>query len=394
MAHILAGVRVIDFGRYIAGPFCAALLADLGADVIRVDKIGGSEDRHLVTKHPGTDGMLYLPNNRNKRSMTLNPTSAFGPEIVKKLAQSADVVVANLPPSVLKGLGLDYESLRSLKPDIILTTANAFGLEGPDADKTGFDGIGQSMSGAVSISGFPDKPVKSQVSYVDYGTALAGAFGTLAALIHRMNTGNGQHVHGSLMGTALMMMNPIILEENIVGRTRKLTGNRSPIAGPSDVFGTKDGWVIVQVIGDPIYRRWAKLIGSEELLQEERFLDDNARGKHGQLLSDRMGEWCSQLTTAEALAQLEKARIPAGPVLSPLQALDQSHFWAAGFFKRLEHPSFDEEVTIVDTPVKFSSHADTIRTRPPIVGEHTVEILTELGYSALEIQQIRGAGTI
>lgn len=391
---ILSGTRVIDFGRYIAGPFCAALLSDLGADVIRVDRRGGSEDRHLVTKAPGTDGALYLPNNRNKRSITLNPSTPTGREVLNRLASSADVIVANLPPAARKAMGLEYEQLRAIKADIILTTVNAFGPSGPDVNKTGFDGIGQAMSGAIAISGYPDKPVKSQVSYVDYGTALATAFGTLAALIHRMKTGEGQHVQGSLIGTALAMMNPIILEEQLLGRSRKLTGNRSPIAGPSDVFATSDGWIIAQVIGDPIYKRWIDLIGAQELNGDPRYADDDTRGMNSQSLSQRMSEWCAPLSTAQALQRLENARIPAGPILSPLQTLEQSQFWSAGLFKKVAHPQYGEDLTLVDTPVKLSRHEGAEWKPAPTVGEHTDQVLAELGYDESAIREMHAAGVV
>ena len=177
MSRVLEGIRVLDFGRYIAGPFCATLLGDMGAEVIRVEKVDGSEDRFLSPVTEQGDGALFMQMGRNKLSLTLNPMKPEGREIVKKLVATADVVVANLPPDTLKTMGLDYDSLKAIKPDIILTMISAFGTGGPYQNRVGFDGLGQAMSGNMYLSGTPDQPVKAYAPYVDYGTASLSAFG-------------------------------------------------------------------------------------------------------------------------------------------------------------------------------------------------------------------------
>ncbi len=209
MSGVLDGIRVLDFGRYIAGPFCAALLADLGAEVIRVERIGGGEDRGFIPVGAGPDGggAMFLAMNRNKLGMTLDPATPKGREIVKKLVATADVVVANLPPQVLRALALDLDSLRLVKPDIILTTVTGFGAGGPLSHKHGFDGIGQAMSGAAYLSGAPEQPIAIKLPWVDFGTACLSAFGTLAALIERGKTGHGQKVEGALLRTAIAFAN-------------------------------------------------------------------------------------------------------------------------------------------------------------------------------------------
>src|SRR4051812_23112551 len=198
MSALLQGVRVLDFGRYIAGPYCAALLAEYGAEVIRIEKLEGSEDRFVAPIGSNGEGSLFLQMNRNKLSLTVDPMSAEGREVVRRLVKTADVVVANLPAASLAAMGLDYESLRAVKPDIILVTASAFGAEGPMARNVGFDGVGQAMSGAVFMTGETDQPYRAQVNWVDFGTALHCAFGTMAALMERARSGNGQQVSGSL----------------------------------------------------------------------------------------------------------------------------------------------------------------------------------------------------
>src|SRR5438477_1322055 len=304
MANVLDGIRVLDFGRYIAGPYCAALLADLGADVIRIERIRGGEDRWVAPINDDGIGALYVTMNRNKRGMTLDPSSSDGREIVKKLVATADVVVANLPPEVLRALALDLESLRRVKPDIILTTVTAFGAAGPLSDKRGFDGVGQAMCGSAYLTGTPEQPLRAAVAWVDCGTAALAAMGTLAALMARQKTGRGQKVEGALLRTAVAFNNPALAEQQVIQVDRVATLNRGQTAAPSDVFRTRDGWIIAYAIGNPMFARWAKLMGEDHWLSDPHFEDDEARGDHGELVSKRMSEWTGQRTTAEALAEL------------------------------------------------------------------------------------------
>src|SRR5919108_5379362 len=226
MDSVLAGIRVLDFGRYIAGPYCAALLADLGADVIRIERRDGGEDRWVAPVGEDGVGAMYLVMNRNKRAMTLDPSRPEGREIVRRLVATADVVVANLPPDVLRSLELDLESLRRVKPDIILTTVTAFGAGGPWSHKHGFDGIGQVMSGAAYMTGTPEQPYRASVAWVDCGTASLAAFGTLAALMERQKSGRGQKVEGALLRTAIAFNNPALVEQQAIRVNRVPTENR------------------------------------------------------------------------------------------------------------------------------------------------------------------------
>src|SRR6476646_2178791 len=233
---VLGGIRVLDFGRYIAGPFCAALLGDLGAEVIRIERIGGGEDRGLIPVGAGPEGggAMFLAMNRNKLGMTLDPGSPKGREITRKLVATADVVVANLPPAVLRSLALDLDSLRAVKPDIILTTVTGFGAGGPLSHKHGFDGIGQTMSGAVYLSGMLEQPIASKVPWVDFGTACLAAFGTLAALIERGKSGHGQKVEGALLRTAIAFANSALIEQALTRADRTAIRNRGFNSAPGD----------------------------------------------------------------------------------------------------------------------------------------------------------------
>lgn len=394
MTGVLDRVRVLDFGRYIAGPFCAALLADLGADVVRVEKVGGGEDRFLVPLTPAGDGALFMQVNRNKRGMTLNPMKPEGRAVLRRLAARADVVVANLPDPALRALGLDHASLAAVNPRIVLTSVSAFGAGGPYSDRVGFDGVGQAMSGAMHLSGQPGQPTKSYVPWVDFMTALSACAGTLAALMARERTGRGQEVRGSLFGAALTVSNAALIEQAVHAPDRVASLNRSQVSAPSDTHRTRDGWILVQTIGQPLFERWAALVGEPGWVDDPRFRDDMARGDHGEVVSARMSAWCAERTTAEALSALEEARIPAGPVLSPRQTLDDPHVAAAGLLKALVFPGSPAPAPVADTPFALSAGAPGVTTRAPRLGEHTDEILGELGYPAAEIAALRAARAV
>jgi crotonobetainyl-CoA:carnitine CoA-transferase CaiB-like acyl-CoA transferase len=387
VAGVLDGIRVLDFGRYIAGPFCAALLGDLGAEVIRIERLGGGEDRGLIPVGAGPEGggAMFLSMNRNKLGMTLDPGSPKGREITRKLVATADVVVANLPPAVLRSLALDLDSLRAVKPDIILTTVTGFGAGGPLSHKHGFDGIGQAMSGAVYLSGTPELPTMTKVPWVDFGTAFLSAFGTLAALIERGKTGRGQKVEGALLRTAVAIGNAMLIEQALTGVNRTAIGNRAFNAAPGDIYRTSDGWIVVTVIGQPMFRRWCRMIGEEHWLNDPRFGDDQSRADHGDSITAKMQEWCAARSSAEALAELEKASIVAGEVYSPQQAIDDAHIRAAGLLAERSYPSLGSTLPLAPTPIELSETPGSYRRPAPLIGEHTDEILKSLGYDAREI---------
>jgi crotonobetainyl-CoA:carnitine CoA-transferase CaiB-like acyl-CoA transferase len=401
MAPLLQGVRVLDFGRYIAGPYCAALLAEYGADVVRIEKRDGSEDRFPAQVGGGV-GALFLQMNRNKRSMTLDPASAPGREVVARLVRSADVVIANLPGATLKAMGLDYDTLRGYREDIIFVTNTAFGPVGPMQHNVGFDAIGQAMSGAIYMSGTPEQPYRTTASWVDFGTALHCAFGTMAALMERQRSGRGQMVTGALLATAVTVTNASLIEQSLVRPDRIATGNRGQTSGPNDVYAVKDGWVLVAVTGNPLYRRWARLMAQSpdarvddpDWLNDARFVDDDSRGRHRDVLAERMGRWCAARGRDEVVQILGDAMIPCAPVLSPQQSLDHPQVQALGLLQPTDYPGLGGPAPVAAVPIWMTQTQAVPRRRPPQLGEHTDEILAELGYDAAAVAALRTAGAI
>ncbi|ASP23515.1 succinyl-CoA--L-malate CoA-transferase beta subunit (plasmid) [Antarctobacter heliothermus] len=370
---ILAGLRVLDFGRYIAAPLCAALLADLGADVIRVEPVSGASDRDVMPLGPDRDGALYAQMNRGKRSLAIDFRDPNESSVLRALVMVSDVVIVNMPPAQLTKAGLSYDELRALKPDIILTTISAYSTIGASRNLTGFDGTGQALSGAMHITGDGAMPTRAAVSYVDYSTGIAAAYATLAAIIRHMRTGKGQQVETSLLQNALAIMNPILIEAATGTRERAATGNRSPISGPSDAFRSADGWVMIQVIGDMMFARFAERIGRPDLVGRPEYASDIARGENGAALSEIVAEWCRIRSSAEILASLTEMRIPCVPILSAAEALQSAELQNGGYFS---YPAA-RDVPVV---APLAQLAGTTGPRPaPQLGEHNDEIMRELG---------------
>lgn len=394
MSGILDGLRVLDFGRYVAGPYCATLLGYLGADVIRVEKPGGGEDRFIAPLGDSDAGSVMMQTGCNKRSLTLNFRAPESREILDRLLGDADVVVANLPPAALKKLGLDYARLRTINSRLVLVSLTAFGTEGPFANRGGFDGVGQAMSGAMYMTGTPGEPVKAAAPYVDYSTAVLAAFGAVAALFERERSGEGQEVQGSLLGTALAVFNSHLVEEGALGLGRAPTGNRVQTSGPSDVFATSDGHVLLHVVGNGLFKRIATVIGAEDWLDDPALSTDSLRGDARDRLCERVGAWCAERSSDEVLEVMAGAGVPAGPVLDLESAIRHPQAEALGALADVAVPGTTLSAPVANLPIAFSRSTTGIESPPPEAGQHSDAILDALGYAPEAIAAFRESGVI
>ncbi len=386
----LEGIRVLDMGRYIAGPYCAALLGDMGAEVIRIEPPGGSADREVMQLGDAGFGAMHAHVNRGKKSLALASDTPAGRAVLERLIAQADILVINLAPERLRKLRLDFETLSAINPRLILCSISAYGYEGEYRNHSGFDTSGQALSGAMQLTGFGERPLRAAVSYVDYGTAMSAAYAALGALFARMRDGRGREVQSSLLATALTFMNPMLIEEATGTRSRRPIGNRSPIAGPSDLFRVADGWILVQIIGDALFGRWCDLVGQPELRDDPHFATDQLRGDNGEALSRIMADWCAQQSRQEALKRLEAARIPACPQLTPAEALHAPEITQGGLFGwqdkgELRYPVVAPVVRMADLP-----HPDAA----PDVGADSVAVLEDYGFDASEIARFIEDGVV
>ena len=392
--ELLKGYRVLDFGRYIAAPYCGFLLTQLGAEVIRIERPGGNEDRFVIPISDQGNGAMFLQVNANKKGITLDLSKPEGKQIAKELIATADIVIANLPPKTLKALELDYDALTTIKEDIILVASTAFGSTGPYANHIGFDGMAQAISGANFFSGFPDQPIRCTVNFLDFSTALSAALGTLAAVMHREKTGEGQLVEASLLGTALTLNNAMLMEQAVLKTNRLPKGNHGQVAGPSDIFKTKDGHIVISVVGPYMFKRCTRLLNKPEWLHDERFKDDASRGDHNSILCNVLADWCRQRTNAEALQDLKEAKLPAGPVLSFQETLDHPMIQELEHFEFFNYLETGHAAPVAKAPFQLSKTPLKGLQAAPEVGAHNVLIFKDLGYDDASIVKLKEDGVI
>ena len=399
MERVLDDIRVLDFGRFIACPYCGMILADMGAEVIRVDRPGGEEDRTHSLIGPDGNNLQYPSYSRNKKGITLNlsPKNPKGPEILEALVKQCDVVIHNFTPAAAETLGLTYDRLAAIKPDIILTAISCFGSEGPYRNRPGFDFIAQAMSGAMACGGFPDKPpIRAFINPMDYGTALSAAIGTLLALRHRDKTGEGQMVDLALLRTAISFTAPIIAEKEVLDRSRPMLGNRAPYLSPTDLYECKDGYVFIASIMNSLWKRLVKVIGHEELLDDPDLGNDLSRYEHRDRIDPLVAEWIKPRTVTQVMAAMEAAHIPCSPYYELDDVAKDPHVQATGMlpYVDMEVPGLKPQ-PVSPNPIVMSKTPARIDTRAPRPGEHNLEIYSRLlGYTESDIKELTEKGYI
>lgn len=392
----LAGITILDLSRHLAGPYASTVLGDMGAEVIRIERPGGDEDRRYGLRRPDWDASVFLCRVRNKKSMTLNLRLPQGQAIFRRLVAISDVVLENYGVALRKELNLDYETLKQANPRIILASVSGYGSWGPSARKLSFDPIGQAACGAMSFGGFPEdeRPARAAAAWVDYSTALHAAAGVLAALWYREKTGRGQHIDVSLYDSAvgLVGMQGVFTDYLLYGLERQKTGNATPYYY-ADTFRAKDGWVFIHLGHDSIWQRFIKLIGKRELGDDPRFNSDTKRAENRRLIDEVIKPWVAERTVDEITRLLEEQRVPCQKVNTIPDVLADPHLKAREMLVEADYPG-KGKVPIPGVVIKLSESAGAKENRIPLLGEHNEEILSRIGYSKEAIAKLKEQGVI
>jgi crotonobetainyl-CoA:carnitine CoA-transferase CaiB-like acyl-CoA transferase len=386
----LDGIRVIDLSRVIAGPWCGALLADLGADVIKVEDTGPGDESRTWPPHKDGEAAAYLLFNRNKRGIALDLKQAEAVGVVKRLVKDADVVIENFRTGTMESFGLGYDVLAEINPRLIYCSVSAFGRTGPRKDSPGYEALMQAFSGIMSITGEPGgQPVRAGVSFLDLTTGILCALGVSNAIIQREKTGLGQRVDGSLLETAVSLLAFHAEGYLLTGALPRALGSGHPSLSPYRNFKCGDGqWIFIAAANDRFWQKLAKALGLTDLAADPRFEKNQGRVANRAELEGILEKTIGGLEREPLLKRLEEADVPATPVNTVDQVMNDPQTAERGIVQRVMHPKLGE-IPVVGTPLHFSRMSPGVRTAAPLRGEHTDTVLASLGYSADEIQTLR-----
>ena len=389
---MLGGVRVLDLSRVIAGPYCATLMADLGADVVKVERPGRGDD--LRTWRGDGMSAVFAAINRNKRGIAVDLQQPDGARLVLELARRADVVVENFLPGVADRLGLGYATVSKVNSRVVYASVTGFGQTGPHARRAGYNTIAQGMSGIMAVTGMPgNPPTKVGGSIADLAAAFL-AFGAVnAALLHRNRTGVGQHLDVSLLASTLALLPDPVAHYFDSGAPPTRVGNRNPNLTPAEAFRAKDGWVQVVIMNPDQYARFAKTLGEPRLLTDPRFATNDSRLAHHAEMKALVEAALAGAPTAEWVARFEAAQVAAGPIYEFDEVFEDPQVKHLGLVAEVEQPGYGR-ARMLDFPVKASATPARIRRPAPLLGEHTAEVLGELGVPSAEIERLAAAGVI
>lgn len=384
----LKNIRVIDLSQVMAGPYCSMLLADMGADVIKVEPVTGENTRRWNPIVQGESG-AFLSINRNKRGLTLNLKTEEGKEAFYRLVKTADVLVENYRPGVAKRLGVDYETLSALNPRLVYCSISGFGQTGPYASRGGYDLIAQGMTGIMSVTGNKgEKPVKCGLPITDLGAALFACYGIQSALLARYHTGKGQYIDTSLFEVGLALSVWESTQYWYTGDIPEPTGSAFRFAAPYQAFKAKDGYFTVGADAPHHWLEFCKIIDLPELPNDPRFKEDDARVKNLSALVELIEDKTVHHTRQYWLEKFEAAGIPAGPINTYDEALSDPHALERDMVQELEHPVLGK-IKALGIPVKLSETPGKLEKAAPLLGEHSAEILAELGYTSEEIAELK-----
>ncbi|GAB7386445.1 CoA transferase [Bacillaceae bacterium] len=392
----LEGMRVLDLTQVMAGPYCTMVLGDLGADVIKIERLPDGDDTRRMGPFVNEESACFIMINRNKKSVTLNLKTEKGRQIFLDLAKKADVIVENYRPGVVKKLGIDYETVKELNPGVIYCSISGYGQSGPYSHKGGFDIMAQGLTGLMSMTGEPNgRPVKVGIAMNDIAAGVTALYSILAAYVHKLRTGKGQYIDVSLVESGLAWSVWESAGYFGAGIVPKATGSRHRVSAPYQAFRTKDGYVLV---GGANQRTWEKfcrdVVEKPEWIEDPRFLTPNDRIENVDELEKCIEEILVQKETKYWLDKLDAAGVPGGPIYTYDQTLNDPHILARGMVQEFEHPRAGRMQTL-GIPAKMSETPGRIRRPAPLLGEHTEEVLRrELNLPDAEIAKLRAENVI
>lgn len=392
----LSGIRVIDHTTALAGPYCTQLLGDLGADVIKIERPdGGDQSRGWGPPFVGSESAYFLGTNRNKRGMTLNLNTDPGHEIFHRLLKQVDVLVHNIPrESSRKKLGIDQETCLQLNPKLIWASITGFGNTGPYSERAGYDIIAQGMSGTMQVTGEPDHPpIRFPTPIADLTAGIYTALAVVSALFARERTGKGQAIDTALLDSQVTWLSNLASNFLTAGESPKKLGNAHPSIVPYQPFQTADEWIIVAVGSERLWQNFIKVVELPELGTDERFKTNRDRLANRDELVNLLSEHFRKKSSAEWLQRLETAGIPAAPIYKPEDSLSDEHLLERGMIVELDHPAIGA-VKMLGNPMNLSGTPITYRRPAPMLGEHNEEILAELGYSKVELENFKKKNVI
>ncbi len=399
----LEGIVVLDLTRFYAGPYCTTLLGDYGAEIIKIEPLGGEPMRDnppWVENGKGGPNErnrsgYFLGLNRNKYGMTLNLKSPKGLKIFNDLVKKADIVVENYTPGVMKKLGIDYPKLRDLNPRIILVSISGFGQNGPYASKMAFDVVAQAMSGFISLTGHPNcPPTKAGTSLGDVNAGVHGAFAAMLALWNRQRTGQGQHIDLSMQEAMISILENAIVRYTIGGEVMGPIGSANPNDAPMQAYQCKDGYIIICTVGDEHWHRFCRALGKPEWIEDPGYANKKLRWAKRHILQEQIEKITADMTVNEVEKMMENGRVATSRILNIKEVAEDPHLKERGYFVEVDH-SIIGKARVPGMPFKMSETPGSIDRPSPLVGEHNEAILKKyLNIDKEEVKQLKEEGVL